>query len=105
MRLDSFFTVKRVTVFSWRCEMYARNNGLKRLVWVLMGLIFSTLCLSVAGGLLEIPWLTYFWFAALLGIVGISVLSILLLIGQLWGRLVHSYLHKVHHRGDGVPGH
>lgn len=85
--------------------MDATNNGLKRLTWVLMSIIFCALCLSVTGGFLEMPWLVYFWFVALIGMAGMGLLSMLLMIGWLWTRLVHYHQQKRHHWRDGVPGH
>ena len=85
--------------------MHATSHSVKRLSWMLTIIIFSGLSLSSLGGLFETPWLAYFWYAALAGMAGMILLSMLLGIGWMWRRLARRCHQMWHHWSAGVPGH
>jgi len=73
--------------------MHKSETGLNRATLILT--VAIVLCLSVAalGGVVESPWLAYFWYLGLLGILALIVVS--LLQGVYW--LLEAAARRYHH--------
>ncbi len=85
--------------------MHKSNTGLRRATLALTILI--VLCLSIAalGGVVESPWLAYFWYLGLLGIVALMLMTVLQGLHWLLQAVARRYRHLVLHWGGAAHGH
>jgi hypothetical protein len=77
------------------------RNSTLALTLVIMGF----LAISSLGAVIDVPQLAYFWYLALLGILGMMVMTVLIAVSRFTAFLTKGYREMLLHWGDGVAGH
>lgn len=85
--------------------MHRRENGLRNLTLVLALSTLGSLLVSSFGVVFETPLLVYFWWLALAGMAAMALLTLLLAVNWLSGRLLRQWYRLQLQWGDGLPGH